>query len=253
MPPAIWYPIQLHQIIDESANTKRFLFKIETPDIFDFQAGQFLTCDLPIGEKRAQRWRSYSIANRNTHQNEIEFCISYKEGGLASDYFFNKIKIADTFKVKGPEGNFILPENKDLNLFLICTGTGLAPFRSMLQEIEFAKNYFRSVHIIYGTRNIKDLIYTDDLINWLENIPEFYCHICLSRELDPTKIKHDKLNFHSGYVHEVYKQILKEKSYPTESMQFMICGWSAMIDQAVVTLFSELNYSREQIRFELYG
>ena len=93
----------------------------------------------------------------------------------------------------------------------------------------------------------------DDLINWLENIPEFYCHICLSRELEFNTIKHDKLNFHSGYVHEVYKQILKEKSYPTESIQFMICGWSAMIDQAVVTLFSELNYSREQIRFELYG
>ena len=53
-----------------------------------------------------------------------------------TNYLFKKIKIGKSFKIKGPLGKFILPEKIDRDIFFISTGTGIAPFRSMLQYIE---------------------------------------------------------------------------------------------------------------------
>ena len=253
MPPAIWYPLHLKKIIHETEFTRRFLFEIETTEHFEYQAGQFLTCDLPIGDKRAQRWRSYSIANWFSGKGEIEFCISYKEKGPASEYFFNKIQVGNVFKCKGPEGTFILPENLDQNVFLICTGTGLAPFRAMIQKLISHKTSFNSTHLIYGTRFLKDVIYKSELIAWPQQVQNFNTHICLSRETNLTELNAPGVYQHSGYVHEVYKSIFQTKHVDTTKSIFLICVWNAMIDEAVLHLLSDLKIPREKIRFELYG
>jgi CDP-4-dehydro-6-deoxyglucose reductase len=253
MPPVTWYPLHLIKILKETKTTWRFIFDIELDGPFNYKPGQFLTCDLPTGEKRAQRWRSYSIANSNQLSNEIEFCISYKKDGLASEYFFNQIKVGDSFKCKGPEGNFILPEQKWQNLFLICTGTGLAPFRPMLQEMQINGHDFQSINLIFGTRLAEDLIYKEDIVEWNKRINNFHSHLCFSREQVVSIHPNMDSVYHYGYVHQAYQQILQQESMNKSSCLFMICGWSEMIDQAVLTLFTELCISREQIKFELYG
>ena len=48
---------------------------------------------------------------------------------------FENINIGDIFEIKGPIGRFTLPEKIDFDILFICTGTGLAPFRSMLHHI----------------------------------------------------------------------------------------------------------------------
>lgn len=253
MPPAIWYPLQLDKIITETEFTRRFIFHIDSDGLFEYEAGQFLTCDLPIGEKRAQRWRSYSIANWNPGNQEIEFCISYKEGGPASEYFFKNISIGDQFKCKGPEGTFILPDQTSQNLILICTGTGLAPFRSMIQKIIKQKITFDSIQLIYGTRTLKDIIYKSELLQWPQDVLNLNTHICLSRESNLVEFNSPSVFVHPGYVHPVYKTMLQNNLIDSANSNFLICGWSAMIDEAVLNLFSEYKIPRERIRFELYG
>ena len=71
MPPVIWYSLQLKKIIKTTSTCWRFLFDLQSEEVFNYTAGQFLTCDLPTGEKRAQRWRSYSIANAN-QKNKVQ-------------------------------------------------------------------------------------------------------------------------------------------------------------------------------------
>ena len=61
--PTTWYDSKVIKIENQSPTTKRFWVEVEGVDSFDFKAGQFVTMDLPLGEKRKQRWRSYSIAN----------------------------------------------------------------------------------------------------------------------------------------------------------------------------------------------
>jgi ferredoxin-NADP reductase len=253
MPSVTWYPLVLKHILKETETTRRFFFQLESEKPFEYLPGQFLTCDLPIGEKRLQRWRSYSIANLGNPSNEIEFCISHKQDGLASDYFFNQIKPGDSFKCKGPEGNFILPEGGYTNLVLICTGTGMAPFRPMLQQMMQQSHPYHSIHLVFGTRHYRDLIYTDDIAGWNGGIRQFKSHLCLSREAAPAVRYPEDSIYYQAYVHEAYTQIIQNTNAEKNSYLFMICGWSQMIDQAVLRLFSQLGFGRDQIRYELYG
>ena len=114
-----WYDSQIIRITDESPNTKRFWVKVEGEEQIDFEAGQFVTMDLPIHEKRLKRWRSYSIANAPDGTNILEFCIVYLEGGGASEYLFKEAQIGTLIRFKGPSGTFVLPTSINLSLIHI--------------------------------------------------------------------------------------------------------------------------------------
>ena len=57
-----WYNSKVIKTADLSPTTRHFWLEVDEVDQLDFKAGQFVVMDLPIHEKRIQRWRSYSIA-----------------------------------------------------------------------------------------------------------------------------------------------------------------------------------------------
>lgn len=243
-----WYEAELIGQKAESPTVRRFWFKLKTEEPLPYQAGQFLTFDLPTGEKRKDRWRSYSIANDFDGSNLIELCISYLKGGLASEYFFETINKGDLVKCKGPEGAFTLPDARDQALVLICTGTGIVPFRAMMQDLEKNGNLPPAIHLIFGARKTKDILYHEEIMDWASYVPGFKASICLSRETKiPGNLKN--LEYLSGYVHQAYLH----SPAPTANTLFMICGWTQVIDEVVANLVTKMGVGRSQIRFELFG
>ena len=120
-----WKTAVIEEIHRISPTTKRFILNIESEETFAFKAGQFITLDLPIGEKRLDRWRSYSISSAPSEDNRIELCIVEVEDGRASKYLFHDVEIGTELKLKGPGGTFYLPEQLTRPSVFICTGTGL--------------------------------------------------------------------------------------------------------------------------------
>ncbi|MBK9109636.1 MAG: FAD-dependent oxidoreductase [Saprospiraceae bacterium] len=253
MPPAIWHSLKLLESFRDSDNTRRFIFQTESPEPINYVPGQFLTCDLPIGEKRLQRWRSYSIANRCDETQQIEFCISYKKDGPASEFFFHKIQKGDIIKAKGPEGTFVLPQMSGMQLVMICTGTGLAPYRAMLQEILQSGHSFSSIHLIFGCRKSDDILFRHEWSQWASGIPNFFATICLSRENEFSPKDFKGIRFMNSYVHAAYLESLASNTLDRDKALFMLCGWQEMIDEAIAKLYLEQKIPREQIRFELFG
>lgn len=243
-----WYNSVVTKIVDESPTTKRFWLKVEggRPD---FIAGQFVTMDLPIHDKRLKRWRSYSIANAPDEVEELEFCIVHLEGGLASKYFFETVEVGTAIKFKGPSGAFYLKEPIEKDLVLICTGTGVAPFRSMIHDIINKKKSHKKIHLIFGTRYKEGILYEEEFSKLQETHDFFTYSVCLSREenIDKYAVSYE---LHKGYVHEIYKEHYKKSN---SEVAFYLCGWTAMIDQAVEGLMVDLGYQKEQIHYELYG
>lgn len=244
--PTHWYTGIVSRITDLAPKTKSFSIEIPEVTAFNFKAGQFLTFDLPVGEKRLQRWRSYSIASAPDDTNVIELCIVHYDQGLGSSYFFNEVRVGTELKFKAAEGGFILPTTIDHDLVMICTGTGIAPFRSMVREIIQQHAAHKKIHLIFGTRTREDILYLDELQQWEDTMPGFKFDIALSRETRSPL----PANYHKGYVHPVYKT---RYHVVRPDVHFYICGWTRMIDEAVENLFGEMGYSREQIHFELYG
>ena len=235
-----WYDSKVVQIEDASPNTKRFW--VETDESIDFKAGQFVTMDLPISEKRLKRWRSYSIANPPDKSNQLEFCIVHLEGGAASEYLFNEVEVNTPIRFKGPSGTFILPDKINTDLVLICTGTGVAPFRSMIQEIIQNDIPRKKIHLIFGTRYESGILYREEFEKLERDYDWFSYDIALSREKSWEGFK--------GYVHDIYMQMYQDSPHDKD---YYLCGWSAMIDEAVANLLVEMKVEKSRIHYELYG
>ena len=246
--PWKWYDSTVVKIEDQSPNTKRFW--VEVPENIDFQAGQFVTMDLPISEKRLKRWRSYSIANPpNENNRQLEFCIVNLEGGAASHYLFEEVKEGMPIRFKGPSGGFVLKEPIEKDLVLICTGTGVAPFRSMLLDIYKHQKAHRAIHLIFGTRYENGILYRAEFEELTSKLPDFRYDVTLSRA-EQLPESTPSIVFTKGYVHAIYQQ---QYADVRTDVDFYICGWSNMIDDAVAKLILEMGYDKSQVHYELYG
>lgn len=245
-----WYDSTVVRMEDAAPGVRRFWLQAPAQETIEFKAGQFVTMDLPIHEKRLKRWRSYSIANAPTEKNLLEFCIVRLEGGAASDYFFDQLKVGDAVRFKGPDGNFVLPDDlSERELVLVCTGTGVAPFRSMLLDIEQRNIPYKSIHLIFGTRYAAGILYREDFERMARDLPDFRYSVALSREAD-IRLEDFTFPVFHGYVHQVYMD-----AYPTPrpELDFYLCGWSNMIDDAVANLLVKLGCEKSRIHYELYG
>ena len=223
-----------------TTNTRRYWITLPEMESFTFKPGQFITLDLPIHEQRNKRWRSYSIASMPDDTNVIELVIVYVEGGLASKYIFNEIKEGSIFTLRGPQGIFVLPENiVDRDMYLICTGTGIAPFRSMLRYINHHQLPHRQINLLFGTRTREDLLYADEMRELEHMLPAFTYRPVLSRE---------EWEGNTGYVHQIYEELCinRQPSY------FMLCGWRAMVDEAKGRIL-KMGYDKKDIHLEIYG
>jgi glycine betaine catabolism B len=244
-----WRTGTVIRIEDATYNTRRFFIKVNELESFNFKAGQFVTLDLPIHEQKNKRWRSYSIASWPDGSNVYELLIVLLEGGAGTTYLFNEITVGSELTFRGAQGVFTLPENIEKDLFFICTGTGIAPFRSMLNYMQLHNISHKNLYLIFGCRTQKDLLYHEEMKVLESKIENFFYMPTLSRE---------GWDGYKGYVHSLYEEICKKNNEACEDMQnlkpvsFYLCGWKAMIDDARQKI-AALGYDRKAVHLELYG
>src|SRR4029078_4209800 len=205
-----WRTGTVIRIEDATYNTKRFFIKVNELESFNFKAGQFVTLDIPIHEQKNKRWRSYSIASWPDGSNVYELLIVLLEGGAGTTYLFNEITVGSELTFRGPQGVFTLPENIEKDLFFICTGTGIAPFRSMLYYMQLHDIAYKNLYLIFGCRTQQDLLYYEEMKELESKIENFYYMPTLSRE---------GWDGHRGYVHSLYEEICKKNNEACENMQ----------------------------------
>ena len=239
-----WKTAVITRMEDRSPTVRSFWLALPDREKLAFRPGQFLTLDLPIGETRRDGWRSYSIASAPDETNEVELCIVKLPGGKGTEYLFEQARVGTEVPTKEPGGVFTLPERPlDYDVVMICTGTGIAPFRSMLvQRLGHETGTF---HLIFGCRTAAGLLYREELERMVEEFPNFTYTATLSREA-PQDAEFEQLQ---GYVHQVYERDYAEVR---SDVRFYLCGWSQMVDEAQARLLA-MGYGRKQVVLELYG
>lgn len=235
-----WRTGKVINIIQETYNTRRFVIQVPELEKFDFIPGQFITFDLPIADKPNKRVRSYSIASWPDGTNTFELVIVLLEGGLGTTYLFTKVDIGSELTLRGPQGVFTLDDD-DLqkDIIMICTGTGIAPFRSMVHHIKNHSIPHKKIYLLYGTRKQIDLLYYPEMKQLDSEMENFHYIPTLSRE---------QWEGRSGYVHPIYEEICKDR----QPVSFLLCGWKNMLDEAKQRILA-MGYDRKSIHQESYG
>lgn len=234
-----WRKGRVIRIENETAVTKKYWIEVPELTSFDFIPGQFVTLDLPIHEKANKRWRSYSIASWPDGSNVFELIIVLDKKGAGTNYIFHEVNVGAELTFRGAQGVFILKEPLDKDVFLICTGTGIAPFRSMAQHIKNKNIPHKNITLIFGCRTKDTLLYYDEMKKLEESLPGFSYVPTLSRE---------EWEGRTGYVHNIYEELCRDK----KPAAFMLCGWRGMIDEAKQRIL-DMGYDAKDIHVEIYG
>jgi ferredoxin--NADP+ reductase len=175
--------------------------------------------------------RAYSIASPN-YDEELEFLsIKVADGPLTSR--LQNIQVGDELFVSSkPTGTLVADHLLDgRNLYLISTGTGLAPFISIIQDPEVYEKFDRII-LTHGVRYTSELAYQEFITNQLPNNPFFGEEVreklvyypTVTREEFSTQGRLTNL-MSSG---KMFADIGLDKADP-EHDRFMICGSPSML------------------------
>lgn len=156
-----------------------FTISVEAPEVAPFDPGQFL--HLAVTEAGERINRPYSVAS--PHGPVLEFFIVVVEGGQLSPRLW-KLREGDAIEVsQRAAGSFTLEKSPVApHLWLIATGTGLAPYIAMLRTPTPWERY-EKICVVHGVRHAADLAYTDELKGYEEQYPgRFRLAQALTRE-----------------------------------------------------------------------
>jgi len=206
-----------------------FRFRVTRPNGFRFRSGEFVMIGLPNSDKPVMR--AYSIASPSW-DDELEFySIKVPNGPLTQH--LQSISVGDTLimrrKSTGTLVNDALTPGK--RLFMFATGTGLAPFASLIKDPETYEK-FDEVILTHTCRTKPELKFGFDLIEQIKQDP-------IVSEIVGDKLRHYATTTRETYTHEGRITDLIESgklfsdldipSLSPETDRAMICGSMAMI------------------------
>lgn len=247
------FTARLLQTVALSALTKHLEFEMNGTPRFGFVAGQWLSfkTNTPDGEEIT---RAYSISSPPSDDNRFALCLNRVQDGFMSNFLCD-MKEGDEMHCQGPFGDFILrPPMRDT--IFVATGTGIAPFRSMLRWLlssgpesmpdergrpsSINVQAQHQLYLIFGNRTEKDIYYHDEFLRLAQEHPNFHYLPTLSRGgTDWRGLR--------GYVQEHVPAIAQGRT----DMHAYICGLDKMV-QANRDLLKSLGWDRKSIRYEKY-
>jgi len=210
-------------------NETLFSFKTSRDPSFRFKNGHFIMMGIELEGRPLLR--AYSIASAN-YEEELEFfSIKVPNGPLTSQ--LQRIKIGDEILLSKKPTGTLLQENllPGKNLYLLSTGTGLAPFISIIKDPEVYDQYERII-LVHGVRYVSELAYKDIISERLPNNEFFGDEVRNKLTYYPSVTREDYVN--TGRITELMisgklTQDIGLPDFNVETDRFMLCGSTAML------------------------
>ena len=202
------YKCRITNIIHLTEQEKLFQLRILDPDernLFRFRPGQFLMLQVPgYGEV------PISISSSTSNNEQVELCIR-KAGHVTSALF--EAKEGSRVAIRGPFGSsFPMEEMMDKNVILVAGGLGIAPLRAPLFWINDHRDRYRDVHMLYGTKEPSQMLFTYQFEEW-EKINHINLHTIVENASP-------EWNGKTGMITELFSEI----TIDPENTYAIVCG-----------------------------
>ena len=169
----------MSRIQDLTHDVRAIELRLLEPSDIIFKAGQFVSFEMPKEGQPRPVTRPYSIASPPSQGDRILLILNLVQEGPVRVTSSACGKAREP-RSKGRRGHFILRDDGSRDLLFVATGTGIAPFRSMiLAQLERGES--RSVTLFWGLRSQRDLYLQEELQELARAYPKFSYVTTLSR------------------------------------------------------------------------
>ena len=210
-------PTRVNTLEKVSADVMVMQLQLPATDPFGYRAGQYIEIMLRDGARR-----SYSMANAPHVGPGITLHIRHMPGGKFTDTVFSTMKEKEILRVEGPFGSFFLREDSTKPMIFLASGTGFAPLKALLEQLQHTQSK-REVSLYWGGRRPSDLYMQNWIHAQLENMPHVRYIPVVS---DATT--EDCWTGRTGFVHRAVLQDFPDLS----KHQVYACGAPIMVDSA---------------------
>lgn len=213
IPKAKTWPCRISEITRLAPDVVKVMLRMPPAADFQFLPGQYLDVIGPGGVRR-----SYSLANADFNDKQLELHIRAVDGGEMSQYWFSQAKQNDLLRLNGPLGTFFLRDIAGKTVYFLATGTGIAPIKSMLEAILGmpAASQPQKLIVLWGGR------YSYDLYLQMQTLPDFCTYIPVVSRPD------DAWSGATGHIQDVLLATGPDLSHAV----VYACGSNAMINGA---------------------
>lgn len=231
--------IESHEI---APDVRHFLFEAEGVERLDYLPGQFVSFSEDFGGKNITR--AYSIASAPRGDNRFELCLNRVDQGRISPLLFD-MRPGETIEMRPPLGTFIMrPASMKARResIFIATGTGIAPFRAMLEACLTKDS--PAITLLFGVRYESHLMYRAEFEMLARKFPQFRFWPTLSRP-------GEHWTGRTGHVQAHLAEVIAPAGSERRDLDFYLCGLKAMVDD-VRAILKGMGFDRKQIFYEKY-
>ena len=214
---------------------RHVVLQLEKPEAFAFTAGQIIQFVL-----EPRTLRLFSIASPRAMLSLLELCVDISPGGKGSQ-FIERLLTGDRVQFRGPFGVFTVPVAETRPLEFVATGAGIAPIRSMVQDV-YGTGALpdRPITLTFGNRTVPEILYHDEWLALARRAPSFQYHPTLSQPPPEwTGLR--------GRVTDILPARVEE----LRGRAFFLCGSPLMVDDTRKVL-ETLGVPERDIHFEKF-
>ena len=212
-----------------------------------FEPGQYMTIGVFVDGKIVQRPYSVASAPAVAGDTGYEFYLRLVNGGTFTPLLWN-LPEGHRMRMIGPKGKFLLEPEDDRTHLFVSSGTGNAPFVSMMRHALAAGSPRRAV-FLNGVSHVRDLGYRSLVAGWEASgdYPVTFVPT-ISRHGDPSNAGWDG---RTGRVESIVEPVFSDLGLSPDSSVAYLCGNPDMILSAEQTLL-ELGLPETAVKKELY-
>lgn len=215
-------------------NHLRFKLADIQKDQFSFSAGQFVI--VKVTDSLSQ---SYSVASMPEQLPCWEILVDITPDGPGCRFLKN-LKPGDIIETTAPRGVFTLANSAE-NHILTATGCGFASTWPMAKTL-LVKQGRKRVHLFWGLRHERDIVYQNLLDKWQKDYPNFQYELILSH---PEGKWAGKVGYTTTHVIELAKKL------PANKTNIYLCGNQGLVNDVKEAL-QKIDFPEERLYFERY-
>jgi len=155
-----FHPLRVRRVVDETHDTKSFVFDVPPGlrDAFSYEAGQFCTFRIPLGDE--ELLRCYSMSSSPEVDDDFTLTVKRVAGGRVSNWLLDEVREGDELALTLPAGVFTL-RDRPTPLVAFAGGSGITPVISVIKSALATTD--RRMRLLYANRDERSVIFRAEL------------------------------------------------------------------------------------------